>query len=176
MPQVVKQLEAEAIAVMTPRMTHSAHTVWDQAAESIVFDLVRFDSPVAPAHGFIDPNSSFGTTVNKLISRFVSNFTFHFHYIEKCAFVSRNLIQHSPERTDEEFKASNNLDLLKVLETKFVSPRRSSLISRPGSRNSSPLPHDWMDSAGNVFDYEKGLLDASSASLIDDILDYSQGL
>lgn len=61
LPQVVQQLEAEAAAVQTPRMTHSSG-VWDQAAESIVFDLVRFDSPVAPAHGFIDPNSSFGTT------------------------------------------------------------------------------------------------------------------
>ncbi|XP_046460771.1 uncharacterized protein LOC124207389 isoform X2 [Daphnia pulex] len=151
LPQVAQQLEAEAL--LTPRMTSSSG-VWDQAAESIVFDLVRFDSPVAPAHGFIDPNSSF----------------------EKGAFISRNLIQYSPERTEEEFKSSSNLDLLKVLETKFVSPRRSSLVSRPGSRNNSPLPQDWMDSAGNVFDFEKGLLDASSVSLIDDILDFSQGL
>lgn len=97
---------------------------------------------------------------------------------EKCAFVSRNLIQRSPQQPDEENKASSNLDLLKVLETKFVSPRRSSLLSRPGSRNNSPLPQEnWMDSTG-MFDYdkEKGLLDASSASLIDDILDFSLGL
>ncbi len=61
LPQVAQKLEAEAL--LTPRMTHSSG-VWDQAAESIVFDLVRFDSPVAPAHGFIDPNSSFGITMN----------------------------------------------------------------------------------------------------------------
>jgi hypothetical protein len=65
LPQVVQQLEAEATAVLTPRMTHSIGNVWDQAAESIVFDLVRFDSPVAPAHGLIDPNSSFGITINQ---------------------------------------------------------------------------------------------------------------
>ena len=65
LPQVVQQLEAEATAVLTPRMTHSIGNVWDQAAESIVFDLVRFDSPVAPAHGLIDPNSSFGITISK---------------------------------------------------------------------------------------------------------------
>lgn len=89
------------------------------------------------------------------------------------------MIQRSPEPAvdDEDNKMwSTNLDLLKVLETKFVSPRRSSLLSRPGS----PLPAglvDWMES-GSIFDYdkEKGLLDASSASLIDDILDFSIGL
>ncbi|XP_032780362.2 uncharacterized protein LOC116918728 [Daphnia magna] len=151
LPQVAQQLEAAALS--TPQTTHGG-SVWDQAAESIVFDLVRFDSPAAPAHGFIDPNSSF----------------------ERSAFVSRNLIQRSPEQMDGESRVDNNLDLLKVLETKFISPRRSSLLSRPGSRNSSPLPQDWMDAGGLVFDYEKGLLDASSASLIDDLLDYSQGL
>lgn len=88
------------------------------------------------------------------------------------------MIRRSPEQqADEEKTWSTNLDLLKVLETKFVSPRRSSLLSRPGSRNSSPLPvSDWMDSATFYdLDKEKGLLDASSASLIDDILDYSLG-
>ncbi|XP_057372646.1 uncharacterized protein LOC130693508 [Daphnia carinata] len=151
LPQVAQQLEAAALS--TPQTTHGG-SVWDQAAENIVFDLVRFDSPAAPAHGFIDPNSSF----------------------ERSAFVSRNLIQRSPEQMDGEGRVDSNLDLLKVLETKFISPRRSSLLSRPGSRNSSPLPQDWMDAGGLVLDYEKGLLDASSASLIDDLLDYSQGL
>ncbi|KAI9561260.1 hypothetical protein GHT06_012216 [Daphnia sinensis] len=149
--QIAQQLEAAAIS--TPQTTYGG-SVWDQAAENIVFDLVRFDSPAAPAHGFIDPNSSY----------------------EQRAFVSRNLIQRSPEQMDGESRVDSNLDLLKVLETKFISPRRSSLLSRPGSRNSSPLPQDWMDAGGLVLDCEKGLLDASSASLIDDLLDYSQGL
>lgn len=64
LPQVAQQLEAAALT--TPQATHGG-SVWDQAAESIVFDLVRFDSPAAPAHGFIDPNSSFGTQRNKML-------------------------------------------------------------------------------------------------------------
>lgn len=178
LPQVAQQLEAAALS--TPQTTHGG-SVWDQAAESIVFDLVRFDSPAAPAHGFIDPNSSFGKPSTQHIN--ISNYNQIINYDsikkkkkERSAFVSRNLIQRSPEQMDGESRVDNNLDLLKVLETKFISPRRSSLLSRPGSRNSSPLPQDWMDAGGLVFDYEKGLLDASSASLIDDLLDYSQGL
>lgn len=58
LPQIAQQLEAAAL--VTPRMTQSS-AVWEQAAETIVYDLVSFESPVAPTHGFIDPNSSFGT-------------------------------------------------------------------------------------------------------------------
>ena len=57
LPQVVQQLEQSGL--VTPRMNHST-AVWEQAAENIVYDLVRFDSPAAPTHGIIDPNSSFG--------------------------------------------------------------------------------------------------------------------
>lgn len=175
LPQQVAQ-QLEAAGLMTPRMNQNA--VWDQAAESIVYDLVRFDSPAAPTHGLIDPNSSFGNISQpfRSLSRSLKNV---FGSTEKGAFVSRNMIRRSPEQqADEEKTWSTNLELLKVLETKFVSPRRSSLLSRPGSRNSSPLPvSDWMDSATFYdLDKEKGLLDASSASLIDDILDYSLGL
>ena len=184
LPQIAQQLEAAAL--VTPRMAQSS-AVWEEAANNIVHDLVSLDSPIAPTHGIIDPNSSFGK-YTKLYGLAVSLRTVltprlcfcFFPHTEKCAFVSRNLIPHSPQQQpgDEEKFFSSNLDLLKVLETKFVSPRRSSLLSRPGSRNNSPLPPDWMDSAGTLFDFEKekGLLDASSASLIDDILDFSLGL
>lgn len=60
LPQQVAQ-QLEAAAFLTPRMNQSS-AVWDHAAESIVYDLVRFDSPVAPTHGLIDPNSSFGNS------------------------------------------------------------------------------------------------------------------
>lgn len=69
LPQVAQQLEAAALS--TPQTTHGG-SVWDQAAESIVFDLVRFDSPAAPAHGFIDPNSSFGKLSTQHIN--ISNY------------------------------------------------------------------------------------------------------
>lgn len=55
LPQQVAQ-QLEAAGLLTPR-------VLEQAAESIVYDLVRFDSPTAPTHGLIDPNSSFGNII-----------------------------------------------------------------------------------------------------------------
>lgn len=76
-----------------------------------------------------------------------------------------------------------------MLET-IVSPKgRSSLARRvsgfgmgaAGSRAESPASVGWLDGAscgaGAFFDLdkEKGLLDASSASLIDEVLDFSLG-
>ena len=65
------------------------------------------------------------------------------------------MIVRSPE------EKPSNIDLLKILENSFASPRRNSV-------NSNTLNEDHFE-----FEEEKGLLDASSASLIDDLLDFS---
>jgi hypothetical protein len=94
------------------------------------------------------------------------------------AFVSRNRILRSPDQLEFVSNGGNsNMDLLRLLEVKLASPaRRSSLpagfltptaaaSSRPSSLVNSPIiGADWTN--------EKGLLDASSASLIDDYLDF----
>ena len=94
------------------------------------------------------------------------------------AFVSRNRILRSPDQLELVSNGGNsNMDLLRLLEVKLASPaRRSSLpagfltptaaaSSRPSSLVNSPIiGTDWAN--------EKGLLDASSASLIDDYLDF----
>lgn len=73
------------------------------------------------------------------------------------------------------FNSGSNLDLLRVLEGKFASPtqplRYSPLFN--GHRMAEGL-----ECPAQPFDYnqEIGLLDASGASLIDDILDLSLGM
>jgi len=74
----------------------------------------------------------------------------------------------------------SNVDLLTILENTFGSPRRSSLPSSV-HRVADELHGPASASDGNAtlnedqlqFGEEKGLLDASSASLIDDLLDFS---
>jgi len=87
------------------------------------------------------------------------------------------LIGRSPP--DEEKNGNSNgvnLELLRVLTSKFASPIASS--SRAPSTNNSPSFTRWMnENAESIpnFDYgyrEEGLLDASHASLIDDIYDF----
>lgn len=86
LPQQVAQ-QLEAAGLMTPRMNQNA--VWDQAAESIVYDLVRFDSPAAPTHGLIDPNSSFGN-----ISQPVQSLS---RSLKKCLWLNRKGRFRQPE-------------------------------------------------------------------------------
>lgn len=135
------------------------NAVLERAADAIVFDLVRLDSPLVGATtdlhsaNFFDPNSSF----------------------EKTAFQSRNLIGRSPEAA-----AGANADLLKILETSLGATRRSSLrpVAAAAAAVATPGPPSAPDaSVGSLdlehFDKEKGLLDASGASLIDGLLDFS---
>ena len=94
---------------------------------------------------------------------------------EKTAFQSRNLIGRSPEAA-----AGANADLLKILETSLGATRRSSLrpLAAAAAAVATPGPPSAPDaSVGSLdlehFDKEKGLLDASGASLIDGLLDFS---
>ena len=113
-----------------------------------------------------------------LIYYIISKIRFYVSISEKRGFLTRNLIGRSPP--DEEKNGNSNggnLELLRVLESKFASPIASS--SRAPSMNNSPSFTHWMNENPDVsnqnFDYgyrEKGLLDASIASLIDDIDDF----
>merc|ERR1712071_634745 len=132
-PILERLVKARALDLNSPKAYGVPKDVLERAAEAIVYDLVSLDSPVASQACVIDPNSSF----------------------ENNAFLSRNMIVRSPE------EKPSNIDLLKILENSFASPRRNSV-------NSNTLNEDHFE-----FEEEKGLLDASSASLIDDLLDFS---
>lgn len=75
---------------------------------------------------------------------------------------------------------TSNVDLLTILENSFGSPRRSSLPSSiHRATEEQHHPSNTVNGGGTLnedhlqFEEEKGLLDASSASLIDDLLDFS---